>query len=98
MSKNKVSPWTGDFRVLVKFLIRWPDLTYCGDIDVCVVEEEHVDGAANAYAILAQSVVVLALWSQNGLLLVGSLKLRNKKHTVKLGYNEKLGTGHLCSL
>ena len=49
-------------------------LADCCDVDVSVVEEEHVDGAADADAVLAQGVVVLALRSKNSLLLVGSCK------------------------
>jgi hypothetical protein len=42
------------------------------DVDVSVVEEEQVDGAADTDAVLAQRVVVLALRGKHGLLLVGA--------------------------
>ena len=66
------------YGLLNKVENHWTNLTNCGDVDVCVVEEEHVDGAANADTVLAQSVVVLALRSQYGLLLVGSFRLEKQ--------------------
>ena len=49
-------------------------LTNSGDINVCVVEEEEVDRATDADAVLTQRVVVFALRSKNALLLFGSCK------------------------
>ena len=53
-------------------------LTNSGDINVCVVEEEEVDRATDADAVLTQRVVVFALRSKNALLLFGSCQ-KNRK-------------------
>ena len=45
-----------------------------GDVDVGVVEEEHVDGTADADAVLPEDVVLFALRRQHGLLLFRAWK------------------------
>ena len=49
-------------------------LTDGGDVDVGVVEEEHVDGTADADAVLPEDVVLFALRRQHGLLLFRAWK------------------------